>query len=175
MFECTEHTKMREIEARMPYMKHILFKHFHLGGCASCSYGPDDTIADVAAKHNKDCSAIVETVNASLERSREAFIGAQELATLLEAAEKCLLIDVREPWEIDFCKIEGSVILSQSNIQEVFKTAESHEHVVVICHHGLRAFNTTVYMHENNVSHARCLKGGIDAYSVEIDNSIPRY
>lgn len=166
---------MREIEARMPYMKHVLFKHFHLGGCASCGYSPEETIADVAKKHNKDGAAIVETVNLALNRTLESFLSVREFAEIMKTGEKCFMIDVREPWEADICKIDGSVLLSQSNIEEVFAEAAKHEHVVVICHHGLRAFNATVYMHENNIPQARCLKGGLDAYSVEIDNTLPRY
>lgn len=49
------------------------------------------------------------------------------------------------------------------------------ECVVVVCHHGLRSMNATLYLRENGVRNARSLSGGIDAYSSKLDNSIPKY
>ena len=48
-------------------------------------------------------------------------------------------------------------------------------HVIVVCHHGMRSMNATLYLREKGVLNAKSLVGGIDAYSVKVDNLIQRY
>lgn len=175
MSEFTLQSSMREIESRFPFSRQLLFKSFHLGGCASCGFEPDETLQDVAQKHQKNPEEVLDVLNKGFENQRSAYISASELGELQKSGADLLMVDVREDWEFEMSHIPQSVLLNPTNIEETFEKAKSTANVVVVCHHGLRAMNATLYMKECGIVNARCLKGGIDAYSVEVDPSIPRY
>lgn len=166
---------MKEVETRFPFSRQLLFSKFHLGGCGNCAYEPGETIAEVAEKHGKPAQDLVSTLNESFGNMLDAYISPSDLKIVLSGNESKALIDVREPWEFEICRIPGSVLLSQSNMASVLEQAKAAQHVIVICHHGLRAMNATLFMHEQGIVQARCLKGGTDAYSQEIDPTLQRY
>ena len=49
-----------------------------------------------------------------------------------------LLLDVRQPWEYDVCKIEDSVLIPMSKITTEVHSLDNERETVVICHHGIR-------------------------------------
>lgn len=175
MAEFTLSSTMREVESRFPFSRQILFQQFHLGGCGNCGFAPDETVSQVAEKHSKNALDIVTALNDGLSRLQDSYITGAELKGILERREDVVMVDVREPWEREIASIEGSVLLDEQNIEFVFEKAKQSKNVVVVCHHGLRAMNATMYMHEQGIPHARCLKGGTDAYSLEVDPTLPRY
>jgi rhodanese-related sulfurtransferase len=88
-----------------------------------------------------------------------------------------VLVDCREPHEFETAKIEGAVLMpmrswppSQSALE-----ALAGKSIVVHCHHGGRSLRVANWFRENGYPDAKSMAGGIDAWSLEIDNSIPRY
>ncbi len=87
-----------------------------------------------------------------------------------------LLLDVREPWEISICALPGCMHIPMGELPDRLQQ-ELHpdQHIIVICHHGVRSLHVTDWMREQGFPHTQSLAGGIDAWSMRIDPSIPTY
>lgn len=167
---------MQEVERTYPFARAMLHAKFHVGGCASCGFEPNETIAQVAHKHSKDASSMVEELNQGIRDMMDAEIDVYAASKLLMHSEKALFVDVREPWEFEICKLgENVTLLNEKTMPLIFDQGRSTQHVVVYCHHGVRSLNAALYMRQNGLPNAVSLKGGIDRYAMLIDPSIQRY
>jgi rhodanese-related sulfurtransferase len=102
-------------------------------------------------------------------------ISAAESAALLSEG-KARLIDVREPWEFATARIEGSVLMPMGDVPgRAHQELDPDERLVVICHHGMRSMNVTVWLRNQGFEQAQSLRGGIDAWSAEVDPTVSRY
>lgn len=175
MLEFTLNSTMKEVETQFPFARSLLHSKFHVGGCASCGYEAQETIAQVALKHKKDAQGMLTALNDGLGDMQKSEITVQEFAAMQARQAKLLILDVREDWEFELARIPASLLLTEKNFSENVEKSKTVECVVVVCHHGLRSMNATLYLRENGILNARSLQGGIEAYSLKIDNSIPRY
>jgi rhodanese-related sulfurtransferase len=102
-------------------------------------------------------------------------ISAAETAQLMRNHE-ARLIDVREPWEFEAARIEGSVLMPMGDVpSRAHHELDPDERLVVLCHHGQRSLNVTVWLRNQGFENVQSLRGGIDAWSAEIDPSVARY
>jgi rhodanese-related sulfurtransferase len=102
-------------------------------------------------------------------------ISATEAAALLSEG-KTRLIDVREPWEFEAARVEGSVLMPMGDVPaRAHQELDPDERLVVICHHGMRSMNVTVWLRGQGFEQAQSLRGGIDAWSQEVDQKVARY
>jgi len=89
------------------------------------------------------------------------------------------LIDVREPAEVEIASLEGFVNLPLSEFANwsgaIHSQFEPDKETIVMCHHGVRSAQMCTWLAQQGFSNLKNLTGGIDAYSVVIDRSIPRY
>ncbi|HLH39415.1 MAG TPA: rhodanese-like domain-containing protein [Bryobacteraceae bacterium] len=96
----------------------------------------------------------------------------------IDAGEKIRLIDVREPREYEMAHIDGGELIPMRDIPAalVKLRAESmHATLVVYCHHGVRSLNVVHWLREQGVESCQSMSGGIEAWSLSIDPSVPRY
>lgn len=104
-------------------------------------------------------------------------ITVRELADRLEAATPTLLVDVRQSWEHEIAFLPGSVLiplpLLPRRVGEIQPMAGSL--VVVYCHHGIRSLQAAEFLQQAGIGEVASLAGGIDAWSIEIDQSVRRY
>lgn len=105
----------------------------------------------------------------------ELEISTTELKKRLDAGEKLLLIDVREPWEYQTCRIEGARLIPMRTVPASLQSLDVEEPVICYCHHGMRSLDVAVWLQKQGVESARSLAGGIDKWSAEIDPKVPRY
>jgi adenylyltransferase/sulfurtransferase len=98
-----------------------------------------------------------------------------ELKKRLDAGEKLLLVDVRERWEHQVCRIEGSRLIPMQTIPASLQQLDLEEPVICYCHHGMRSLDVAVWLRKQGVESAQSLAGGIERWSVEIDPKVPRY
>jgi rhodanese-related sulfurtransferase len=102
-------------------------------------------------------------------------ISAADAAQLLRE-KSARLIDVREQWEFAATRVEGSVLIP---IGEIPTRAQSElqagERLIVMCHHGVRSMNVTAWLRRQGFEQAQSMRGGIDAWSREVDPSVARY
>jgi rhodanese-related sulfurtransferase len=101
----------------------------------------------------------------------------QGLAARLRSGEATYLLDVRQPWEHQAAALPGSVLIPLNELParaaEVAPPAGAL--VVVYCHHGLRSLRAAAFLQGAGVGDVASLAGGIDAWSCEVDPSVPRY
>jgi rhodanese-related sulfurtransferase len=102
-------------------------------------------------------------------------ITAADLKKRLDAGEKILLVDVREPWENQQCRIEGSVLIPMGTIPANLQKLDTDDSVVCYCHHGMRSMDVANWLRQQGIPTAKSLAGGIDRWSMEIDPKVPRY
>lgn len=105
-------------------------------------------------------------------------IDVTELHARLQAGEAIALIDVREPWEHKVSAIPGSQLIPLRTIPghtEQIRGANASL-VVVYCHLGMRSYQAVRFLREQvGIANAVSLSGGIEAWSREIDPTVPRY
>ena len=100
----------------------------------------------------------------------------QDLHARLQRGESLQLVDVREPEEYEYCHIEGSVLLPLGDIPQHVEDLATDRPVVLICHHGVRSAQALGYLqHRHGLTNLLNLRGGIHAWSVQIDPSVAIY
>jgi len=102
-------------------------------------------------------------------------IDPREASALLAKGEGALLVDVREPWEFEICRIEGARLIPMGTIPANLQSLDTDDEVICYCHHGVRSLDVAVWLRSQGVERAQSLAGGIDRWSKEIDASVPRY
>jgi adenylyltransferase/sulfurtransferase len=89
--------------------------------------------------------------------------------------EGALLLDVREPFEVEHCAIAGSQRLPMRQIPESLADLPRDRLILVHCHHGGRSLRVTQFLRTNGFAQVSNVAGGIDAWAEQIDPSLPRY
>ena len=99
----------------------------------------------------------------------------QVLAEMMNGQEeKPFLIDCREPWEHEICRIEGATLIPMRQVPQSVELIPQNATVVVYCHHGTRSLNVAGWLRQSGIE-AQSLRGGIDCWSLEINPAVPRY
>ena len=103
-------------------------------------------------------------------------IAPQEVKRRIDAGEKLNLIDVREPSEYAIAKIPGGSLVPMRTVPATLNQLRSMDgSLIVYCHHGVRSLNVVHWLREQGVENCQSMSGGIDAWSLEIDPTVPRY
>jgi rhodanese-related sulfurtransferase len=92
-----------------------------------------------------------------------------------EPERKPLLLDVREPWEIDICGIAGSLPIAMGEIPVRLSELPTDREIVVICHHGARSYQVASYLMGMGIGQVANLDGGIDAWARQVDATMSTY
>lgn len=85
------------------------------------------------------------------------------------------VLDVREPWELQRCLIEGSVTIPMSEIPARAGDLDPRRDWVVVCHHGMRSLQVAMFLERQGFERMHNLRGGIDAWAAQVDPAMPRY
>ncbi len=100
----------------------------------------------------------------------------QELNTLLAETESLSLLDVREPWETTAVGFPGALAMPMGDVPaRAHQELDPDGRIIVICHHGVRSLSVANWLRNQGFDHAQSLRGGIDAWSREIDPAVARY
>ena len=102
-------------------------------------------------------------------------ITAREVSERIGRGEKLLLVDVREPWEFDLCRIAGARLIPLGSLPANLNTLLDADEVICYCHHGMRSLDAAVWLRQQGVEGAKSMAGGIEQWSAEIDPKVPRY
>jgi rhodanese-related sulfurtransferase len=165
---------MRDLLAQYPGAQRALFRSYHIGGCSSCGFRPDETLAEVCARNeNLPVADVAATILSAHEADQNMQVSVTEAAQLVKDG-KAKLVDVRTREEFDAVNIPGSVFLTQELMHELGGWPKDQQ-IVFVCHHGIRSLDAASYFAGHGMDNVRSLTGGIDAWSCEIDESLPRY
>src|SRR5437660_3936432 len=111
---------MREVLEDFPGAQRALFRKYHIGGCSSCGFAPDETLADVCARNeNIEVNEAIDYIVASDAADRALQIEPRELAESLARGERVHLLDVRTREEYEAVKIAGAELFTQEGMQKI--------------------------------------------------------
>jgi molybdopterin/thiamine biosynthesis adenylyltransferase/rhodanese-related sulfurtransferase len=102
-------------------------------------------------------------------------VSVRELKQKMDARETFMLVDVREPYEYEIARIEGSRLIPLGELEMHVSDLPRTGTLVLQCHSGGRSEHATRLLQEAGFENVYNLEGGIDAWSVEIDPAVPRY
>ncbi len=102
-------------------------------------------------------------------------ITVQELKSRMDKGDKIFLLDVREPHEYEWAKIEGAKLIPLGQLPTSLNQLDRETEIVAYCHKGMRSADAVGFLLQQGFSNVKNLIGGIDSWSVEIDHAIPRY
>jgi rhodanese-related sulfurtransferase len=104
-------------------------------------------------------------------------VTAPELAAWLADAGRPdpVLLDVREPWEFETCRIAGALPIPMNNIPARMQELDDDAPIVCICHHGARSMSVAAFLERNGFTQVINLTGGVHAWALQVDNSMPTY
>ncbi len=167
---------MRELLEQFPGAQRALFRKYHIGGCSSCGFSPDETLAGVCARNeNLNVDQVVDHIIASDAADRAMQIEPRELSDRLAAGEKISLLDVRTREEFDAVKLGHAQFFTQELMQEILSKWSRGNLLVVYDHQGQRSMDAAAYFQGHGFENVKSLRGGIDAWSAEVDPKLPRY
>ena len=167
---------MKELLAQFPGAQRALFRKYHIGGCASCGFSPDETLAGVCARNeNLNVDEVIEHIGASHEAELAMQIEPRELAGRIAAGDAVYLLDVRTREEYDAVKLPGAHLFTQELMQEILGKTDRQSLFVIYDHTGARSMDAAAYFQGHGFENVKSLRGGIDAWSAEVDPKLPRY
>jgi rhodanese-related sulfurtransferase len=103
-------------------------------------------------------------------------ISVDQLKQLLASEKPPLLLDVREQWEFDTASIPGARLMPMGEItSRAHNELDEEQPIAVLCHHGARSLNVTMWLRQQGYEKAQSVAGGIDHWSRAIDPTVPRY
>ncbi len=98
-----------------------------------------------------------------------------ELQAEISAGRKLQLLDVREAWEFQTARIDGSTLIPMGEIQARMGELDRDSEIVVICHHGGRSMRVAIFLERQGFPRVHNLAGGVDAWARSVDPTLPTY
>ena len=166
---------MQEILQALPGAQRALFRLHHIGGCSSCGFRPDETLAEVCARNDGlDPATVLAEVEAACAEDARMLIEPKDAADALRG-DRAQILDIRTREEFDAVSIPGARHFTQELLSEIMGTWPKEKLVVLVDHQGARSLDAAAYFAGHGFTNVRGLRGGIDAWSLEVDPSLPRY
>jgi rhodanese-related sulfurtransferase len=167
---------MSAVMQAYPGAQRALFRRYHIGGCSSCGFRPEETLSAVCERNGSlDVNEVLAHIQSSHEQDAVLLIDPRDLAELRQRDASVRLVDVRSREEFEAVHIEGSHLLSQDVMREVLAEGTNARPLVVIDHQGKSALDAAAYFMGHGLTNVRCLRGGIDAWAQEVDTGMRRY
>jgi len=102
-------------------------------------------------------------------------ISPREVKERMDRGESVVLVDVREAWEHEICRIDGAMQIPLGSLAASLNTLPDVDEVICYCHHGMRSLDAAAWLRFQGIIRAKSLAGGIDRWSREIDAAVLRY
>jgi len=167
---------MREVLEACPGAQRALFRRYHIGGCSSCGFRQEETLAEICARNgNLDLKEVLDHIKTSHEQDAKTLIDPEELAAWLKRDTSIRLVDIRSREEFEAVHIEGSMLLSQDVMRRILGDGSNTGPIVIIDHHGKQGLDAAAYFLGHGLQNVRCLRGGIDAWAQRLDTKMRRY
>ncbi len=167
---------MREVLHVYPGAQRALFRRYHIGGCSSCAFRPEETLAQLCERNGGlDPTQVLREIEAGHEVDAKVLIEPRELADWLKTDPAVRLLDVRSREEFEAVHLDGSVLLSQPVMREILAEGTNSRPLAIVDHQGKQALDAAAYFIGHGLHNVRCLRGGIDAWAREVDPGVRRY
>ncbi len=110
-----------------------------------------------------------------LRMEEELQVQPEEVHERLQKGDSIVILDVREPVEYAICKLPESKLIPLGQLPDRVNELDSSQDIIIHCHTGVRSLQAAQFLRELGFRRVWSMKGGIDAWSERIDNSVPRY
>lgn len=162
---------MSEILDTLPGARRAIFARYHLGGCQSCAFANDETLAALCHRSELPVDEVLAHLLASHVHDSAMWM---EPATASDQLSQFRLIDLRTREEHEAVVIPGSEFFTQELQQQLFAGPALTE-ILLYDHNGRNVLDQVAWFRGHGLHATYALRGGIDAWSQEIDPKIPRY
>ena len=173
--QITGDIRMGDLIEQVPGARRALFARYHLGGCQSCAFSDDESLADLCRRADDlPLDEVVAHLQRSAENDQRMWIDPADLRDRLAGDSPPTLVDTRTREEHEAVALPGSRFLDQDLQQQLF-AGDPARSIVLYDHSGRHVLDPCSWFHGHGLKATRALRGGIDAWSREIDPSLPRY
>ncbi len=170
-----EASLMRDLLKTYPWAQRALFRKYHIGGCRSCAFQSDETLLALCQRNNLNPAEVLRHIRKSHAEDQQMQISPSETASRIQQGETIRLLDIRTQEEWDAVRLPGAVRMSQNTMQTILAKWPRKGLIIIYDHLGKTSSDAAAYFQGQGFSNVRCLAGGIDAWSQEVDNNIRRY
>ena len=166
---------MADVLKVFPGAQRALFRRYHIGGCSSCGFDQNETLAQVCARNNNlDLDEVIAHIEQSHLTDQQIFLTTQELAEWRAENVPMRLVDIRTREEFEATHINGAILFTQELMTEMLGRWPRNELVVIYDHLGNKSMDAAAYFLGHGFTSVRALKGGIDAWA-EVDSKVRKY
>lgn len=174
--DLTSNSTMEQVLAAYPGARRALFRKYHIGGCSSCGFAPEETLAQLAERNGKlNVDEVIAHIQTAAETDRQLEVSPGDVAERRKRGEKIRLLDLRTREEWDAVHLEGAEFVTQDLIQRLMGKDGQDGLLVFYDHSGASSIDAAAYFAGHGFVNAKFMRGGIDAWSREVDASVPRY
>ena len=167
---------MEQVLAAYPGARRALFRKYHIGGCSSCGFAPAETLAELAERNGKlNVEEVIAHIQSAAETDKQLEIAPRDVAERRQRGEKIRLLDLRTREEWDAIHLEGADFVTQDLIQRLMGKDGQDGLMVFYDHSGASSIDAAAYFAGHGFANAKFMRGGIDAWSQEVNPGVPRY
>ena len=173
--QITPDMTMEQVLALAPAAQRALFQRYHVGGCSSCGFQPADTLARVCKDHNiLDVNEVIRTITRASELDARVQVEPATVKDWLDAGEDFSFIDVRPPDELAVSRIPQAEPLDYGDPGK-YMNLPRERRIVFACRSGMRSLDVASYFIGHGFTQVHSLRGGLLAWSREVDSTVPEY
>src|SRR6478735_6707618 len=169
--ELTRDSPMALILETLPGARRAIFARYHLGGCQSCAFSNEETLAELCTRSEIPVDEVLEHLLASHVHDSAMWMESVVAKDQLPALR---LIDLRTREEHEAVAIPGSEFFTQELQQQLF-AGDPATRILLYDHSGTNVLDQVAWFRGHGLKETFGLLGGIDAWSREIDPTLPRY
>jgi len=166
--------KMGTILDALPGAKRALFARYHLGGCQSCAFSNEETLAQLSQRSELDAQEVVAHLLDSHRHDLGMLVSPPEAKRELDSATPPRLIDIRTREEFEAVTIPGTEFFTQE-LQQALFASDPSTRIFLLDHSGRNVLDLVAWFRGHGLKETFGITGGIDAWSQQIDPTLPRY
>lgn len=167
---------MAQVLKTFPGARRALFRKYHIGGCQSCGFQPEETLAQLCERNGGLLvDEVIGAIQGGHEQDEAMAISPTDLAARRRSGESMRLLDIRTREEFEAVRIDNAEFVNQDLIQQLMGTAGKGDLIVFYDHTGGQSLDAAAYFVGHGFTNAKYLKGGIDTWAQEIDPKMRRY
>jgi rhodanese-related sulfurtransferase len=156
-----------------PAAQRALFQRYHVGGCSACGFQPTDSLAQVCKDHNLlDVGEVIATIQRADEVDRRCQIEPRKVRAWLDEGAQLTFLDVRPPEERSGGGIPQAQPLDFADSGRYLELPKDHR-IVFACQDGQKALDVASYFIGHGFTDVWSLRGGVDAWTTEVESGSP--
>jgi len=169
----TEESTLEEMARSYPQIWKLLEKKYRL---PKIKLEPQWSLTTLSRNFDLPPAQII-FMEIQLEEASEKLeqITAIEAQKIMQSEKTAQILDVREPWEREFGSIPKSKTLNKATLKDLLKNHSKDTPIILYCHFGVRSLDAAHHLSREGFTRVYTIKGGIDAWSTQVDATIPRY